>query len=168
MKGAFEWKDGYPAPKGISAKMAGSELERLRRSNEGKLTPEIVVTASKHRAAPLHRCFEWDDDKASRLYRLQQARQLLGAVQIVEPPEKGITPPPIRAFVHVTQGGASSYTSTAVAMSDPELRAQVLKDALDELQAWRGRYDRLKELSKIYHVIDETTKDLSEQGRLAA
>lgn len=47
-----------------------------------------------------------------------------------------------------------SYTSLAHAMSDKELREQVIAQAWKELQEWRRRYENLAEFSKVFGIID--------------
>ncbi len=61
----------------------------------------------------------------------------------------------VRAFVSVTRDRARSYTSIADAMSDDELRAQVVATAWDELAAWRRRYEGLSEFAKVFGAIDK-------------
>lgn len=166
MKTAYQWATGYPAPKGVSAKLAGSELERIRRAHKGALRPEMVLEASRHKNAPLHAAFEWDNTKAAAKWRLKQARDLIGAVVTVEIEDKRTARGPVRAFVHVnTKDEGSHYTTTAAAMGDAEMRAQLLGDALGEIQSWRKRYDQLKELVRIYEAIDATVSGVERDGQ---
>lgn len=69
---------------GISANVAGAELDRLNKKHNG-LTPECVLDSAKAKTSPLHPVFEWDDSKAGREYRLDQARKLIRNVYTVRP-----------------------------------------------------------------------------------
>lgn len=166
MKTAYEWATGFPAPRGVSAKLAGSELERIRRANKGALKAENVVDASRHKTAPLHACFEWHDGRAAEKWRLKQARDLIGAIVTLELEDGKRAKSPVRAFVNVnTKECGSHYTTTAKALSDAEMRGQILGNALAEIQSWRARYDRLNELAKIYSAIDATLAGVERNGQ---
>ena len=48
----------------------------------GRLTPEAVLTAARDPNSPLHDRFEWDDGKAAAEHRLHQARTLIRSVKV--------------------------------------------------------------------------------------
>lgn len=59
-------------------------LRELEDHNNGTLTPEVVVEDAKNPSSVLHDYFEWDDHKAAKEYRLDQARELIRSVRYVE------------------------------------------------------------------------------------
>jgi len=59
-----------------------AELTRLAAENDGRLTPDNVVDAAQNAASPLHSWFEWDDDAAAHMYRVEQARHLIRSVRV--------------------------------------------------------------------------------------
>jgi hypothetical protein len=145
----------------VPAQVAGERLEKIRQDNGGKLEPEMVVDDSRPQEAPLHKAFEWDDAKAGELYRVDQAKQIIRHVVIQNVTEEGTAPTkPVRAFVSVQRDGERSYTSMAHAMSDADLRKQVLERAMSELQNWRSRYKDLQELAQVYAAIDQTQETI--------
>lgn len=148
----YRWKSGSHAPK-IDAQVAGEELERIRVRNNGRLDNGDVVREARDKASPIHSAFEWNDKKAAEAYRLDQAGDLIRSIDVVmtEPdgPKKQL-----RAFVSVKRDEDRSYTSIGHAMSDEELRAQVVAQAWAELDAWRKRYAELVELAKVFAVIE--------------
>lgn len=147
----YRWKEG--ARISVDAQAAGAELERIRVRHNGRLEPEWVVHNAKAPKNPLHDLFEWDDNVAAQNYRVDQARGIIRSIEVVvEATEKQ---KPVRAFVSVVQERDRSYTSVTHAMSDPDLRKQVLKAALNELEAWRKRYAELVELAQVFAAIDE-------------
>ncbi len=147
----YQWRDG--ARMAAEAQSAGEELERIRTKHNGRLEPDWVVHAAKKEVNPLHPLFEWDDNVAAQHYRVVQARQVIRSIDVVI--EQAEKPKPIRAFVSVVRDRDQSYTSVSHAMSDPELRRQVLLAALGELEAWRKRYAELVELANVFAAIDE-------------
>jgi hypothetical protein len=137
----------------VDPDIAGAVMERLRTSNNGRLTPDMIVAEAQPKASPLHDAFEWNDTRAARLYRKDQASHMIRSIEVVrvvEGQEK-----PIRAFVSVMRDEDRSYTSVAHALADNELRAQVVDAAWRELEAWRKRHAELIEFARIFAEIDQ-------------
>lgn len=147
----YQWKRGSRAD--VDAQVVGDELERIRVHNNGRLESEDVVEASRPEDAPLHGAFIWDDAAAAEAYRVEQAKYLIRSVEIVI--DKGDDRTPIRAFVSVKRDEDRSYTSTIHALSDADLRAQVVRQAWFELEAWRQRHAELLEFAKIFTAIEQ-------------
>jgi hypothetical protein len=148
----YQWAVGAHCP--IEAQIAGEELERIRTWNNGRLDAVNVVEASRDPGAPLHPAFEWNDKKAATAHRISQAMYVIRHVVVnVDKPDGESAP--IRAFVSVQRDEDRSYTSIGHALSDDDLRAQVLASAWAELEAWRRRHAELIELAKVFAVIDK-------------
>lgn len=149
----YAWKPG--ARVRVDAEKAGREMEDVRRQNGGALTAEALLERARSKNSACHDHFEWDDSRAAEQHRLSQAGELIRSITIdvsrsnIEPAKT------IRAFVSVEQKGQRHYTSTAAALSDQELRAQVLRRAWDELEGWRQRHAELVEFARIFSAIDE-------------
>lgn len=69
----YKWK--IPGVIPVDAQTAGEELQRIYQE-KGGLNPSDIVEESRHDSAPLHPCFEWDDETAAEKYRQTQAMQL--------------------------------------------------------------------------------------------
>lgn len=147
----YKWRAHAGVP--IPAQVAGEELERIRTVNNGRLAQETVVEEARDKKSPLHPAFEWNDKRAAHQYRLSQAGYVIRmlSVSYVEGEKKTA---PIRAFVNVSRDEDRSYTSIAHAMSDDELREQVLARALKELNDWRERYSELEEFAGLFATIE--------------
>lgn len=141
-KMVYQWKIG--ARYGIDPQVAGEEVDRLRASANGLLAPSAVVDAARYENHPLHGAFEWDDSVAGEKYREGQARYLIGHLVVLSGPKSA--PQAMRAFVNVQRGEVQGYTSTAIVISDTELRQQIIQRAVDELLRWRERYGQYEEL----------------------
>lgn len=79
--------------RGDAASVA-AELERIR-AERGVLKSEAVVEAAEPDDAPLHSYFEWNDAAAAREYRLETARKLVRAVEVIRDDR-----PPVSMYVH--------------------------------------------------------------------
>ena len=142
---------------GVSAQIAGEELEKIE-ARDGEITPRAVVEEARPEGSKLHNVFEWDDEKAAEQYRLTQASTLIRCI-VVKPEEKDIKEP-VRMFVNCNptddgQKKTGSYINFRSAFEDPESRAVILSNAKHELRVFRSKYQRLKELAKVFDAIDE-------------
>lgn len=149
----YKWRDGYPYARRVPAQKAASHLEALRLKNNGRLSARLVVSDAKSERSPLHSLFTWDNRKAAEAHRLQQANALLSCI-VVEKDDDGNDAHNIRAFVVVSGHANESYTSIAVALSDPTLRTKILQDAFKELESWRKRYSDLEEMAEVFKAIE--------------
>lgn len=149
----YTWRPGSRVS--LDPERAGREMEDVRRQNGGALTPEALLARARSQNSATHDYFEWDDTVAAEKHRLSQAGDLIRAIAIdvsrsnVEPPQ------PIRAFVSVERQGERSYTSTVHALSDKDLRKQVLEQAWADLEAWRQRHADLVEFARVFSAMDQ-------------
>jgi hypothetical protein len=136
----YGWKAGSHCT-GDAGKV-GAELESIG----GQVTPDSVVElAAKHKKSELHKQFEWNNEVAGHLHRLNQARHLLACIVI----EKEVVTQKnkkeviiTRAYENVRIGkkdedGKRVYVPIDTAMAVPEHRAFVLtsiRNAINDMQ----------------------------------
>jgi hypothetical protein len=140
--------------KGVSAQKAGERIAELRERFGGGITPTQIVDEARRKTSPIHNAFEWSDTKAAEAYRLVQARMLIGAIVIVRDGSEPDEPKIIQANVSVNTESGRKYVSIQRAMSEAQLREQVLDEAYEDLQDWRKRYNSLKEFASVFDAID--------------
>lgn len=126
------------------------ELERIAKEHGGELKPEDVVEAARAKSSPLHDHFTWDDSEAAQRYRLYEARQLIRVTLTYVGDDRT----PMRVFVSLTpdrkaEGGG--YRPTASVLVNAKQRAQLLADALAEMERFQAKYATLKELSEVFN-----------------
>lgn len=103
-----------------------AELTRLAKANDGRLTPDNVVDAAQDEASPLHQCFEWDNDAAAHMFRVEQARHLIRSVRVdVTTSHHTVRVP---AFVHdpECERGEQGYVSIRQLASDEDKSREVV------------------------------------------
>ena len=132
--------------KGVS-----TELKRIAAENGGVLRREDVVREAEAKASPLHSYFEWDDTEAAHKWRLEQAGQLIRVT--VEYISDGEMTVPFRTFVSLTSdrklpGGG--YRATVSVMNAPDKQAQLLRDALFDLESFQRKYGNLRALARLF------------------
>jgi hypothetical protein len=147
----YSWRPGARVT--LDAEKAGRELARIEQA-EGALTPTTVLDRARSANSALHDHFEWDDGVAAEQHRLTQAGELIRAIVIDVTRSNVEKPIVVRAFVSVAQDEGRSYVGVQRAMSDKDLRKQVLEKAWSELQAFRVRYADLSELAGVFAAMD--------------
>lgn len=143
----YQWK--VPGIMPVDAQTAGNELQRIY-ERDGVIEPETVVEESENPSAPLHSCFEWDDEKAAHKYRITQAQNIIRAIVVVDEAKQ----PETRAFVNVQR----EYHPVSVVVRNPEKREILLQNALNELRWFERKYHTLQELSNVFAAIKEVTE----------
>ena len=146
----------------IDPVVAGEELKRIIESNGNRVDAHRIVEEAASPLNPLHEAFEWDDSVAAQEHRLWQARHLTGSLQFrtTLPDNRQVTG---RVFVQISKpegGQRKDYTLTTYALSQVDMRAEVLRTALLELAAFRRKYADLSELAQVIQIIDIVEKDL--------
>lgn len=142
----YRWK--LPGVIPVDAQTAGEELQRIF-AERGELEPADIVAESRDVGAPLHPCFEWNDEVAAEKYRQTQAAKIVRSILTVEETTSG--PQEVRAFVHVQE----KYCPISVVVNNADKMADLLEAALEELKAFRNKYRKLSELSAVMSAIDE-------------
>lgn len=141
----YQWKT--PGLYNVDPAIAGDFLNGIY-EDEGKIDPASVVERSKPEEAPLHHCFEWNDEIAAGKYREQQARTLIANVVVSEQPtEQSYT----RAFVHVE----NEYQPLYVVLESPHKAQELLESALRELRTFERKYRELEELVPVFQAIEK-------------
>ena len=129
-----------------------AELKRIAAQNNGLLQPETVVQEARPVDSPLHSRFEWNNGKAAEKYRIWQARQLIAiSVEVID----GVNNP-VDVFVSLTPDrlrNSGGYRMMARVLSDEQMRAQMLRDCMDELQALKMKYGQLRELCAVWMAM---------------
>ena len=148
----YKWAEH--ARQNVTAQKAGEAVTRIIETKGDCSTADLVAAARSKRSL-IHNLFTWDDRHAADLYRRTEARSVLNNLRIfVESSGEEIS---IISHVHVTINGAGTYVTTARAMSEQELRAQVMSEALQGLQGWQKRFHDLEELQPVFAAIAQVS-----------
>lgn len=140
-----KWRHGTPAPNADAQKVA-EEVSRLGDS----ITPSAVLEIARAEETELHKCFEWDDAKASEKYRLIQARNVIRFLVIKEekvPTER----PEIRLFYKTEK--KEGYKPVQIIVKNEDEHKKLLEEAWSWLHWFKRKYSTLEELSEIFELI---------------
>lgn len=164
---AYQWREG--ARFAVKAQTAGEELARIAKVDpKGRILPAVVVNESRPDEAPLHPIFEWNDFRAAELHRQEQARQIVRSVFVVHETKTEPDHGPVQVYVHVRDDeGEGCYMTTSRVMSDDDLRAQAIADALALFKGVKRRFEHLSELRGIFAEIERVERELAEEAEKA-
>jgi hypothetical protein len=134
---------------------------------DGALNPEAVVEIAAEPTSPLHRYFDWDNEKAGNQHRLNQARNLIRVAVKVLPQ---VSNQPVRQFVSLSTlrgTGTGSYLATVDIVDDAD-RYEIAKiDAIRALQQFQRRFSYIRELEVVWDALATLTAELEESTRAA-
>ena len=136
------------------AQRYGQRIYDLVEERDGIILAEDVLKDARDDGSPLHDFFEWDDSEAAEHWRLNQARYLLRSIHVVLKNDEG-EEEQTRFTYNVTDTpdddgeGQRVYCTIQRVLTDDEIRAQVVEQAMRQLQSWRDRPDYFENLSLI-------------------
>lgn len=170
-KNKYAYKPGFSYK--VSPQVVGETLDKLAENTE--VTAQSFLDISRPEDSPTHEIFEWNDAIAAEKYRLNIAGCVIRSidvtrvevedatteVSIVETKEEDQTYK--RAYVNVNKSAGlqkAKFVPIEQAMSNADMRKQVLQNALDELNAYKRKYFMLSELAKVFDAISEVENAL--------
>lgn len=163
----YRWKVGSER-KGGDVQAIGQILSDLVQQHGDRLKPSVIVDAARPETSPLHSQFTWDDVKAADLYRRQEARMVMNSIRVVVDEDSEPQPMFISVIETVFDEPDRAYVTTARAMRDAELTAQILQQARRDIASFRQRYGHLKELAEVADYADASLVALAKESTTAA
>lgn len=143
------WRSGPCVFKADAQKVA-DEISSIGLS----VKPEEIVGKARDENTELHKCFEWDDNKAAEKYRLHQARQIVCHL-IVKEVDDTEQKQEVRFFYKTDNW--DGYKPVTYIMRNEDEYQKLLERALAELSAFKKKYSTLKELDGIFEAINALT-----------
>lgn len=153
----YSWRHSHG---GVSAQAAGEMIEKIE-ARDGVVTKEAFLEESRPEDSPTHGCFEWDDGIAAEKYRLWQSGSVIRDVCITVVSDDDKAPIKTPVFVNTVKNctAPAKFMSVEVALADETHRNTILENAFSELQEFRKKYGRLKELAEVFKVIDKVIEE---------
>ena len=113
--------------------------------------PQQIVDYAKNPKAELHKCFTWNNDVAAKKWRLQEARQVVCNLVIVETNSDGEENMQIRVF-HRTDND-EGYKPIQLILKNKDEYEKILERCLSDLRALKNKYKNLSEYQEIWDLI---------------
>lgn len=137
------------------AQIIGKELERLSKKHQGRITPEIVLKEATKNKNPLHKYFDWDNDRAAHQWRIQQTRYMIRSIEVQIGNEETVIVRKFYSLEDDEDGGEVTYIDVDVIKDSSLLRQQIIQRALKEIKYWQEKYKSYKEFDGICKEIDK-------------
>jgi hypothetical protein len=151
----MKYRYNGPAAIKVKAHIVADEITQLIESNNGAIIPETVVRAARPKRSRLHKCFEWDDKKAAKLYRVEQAKHILRAVIVeYETDDENCPTVEVRAFPNIETDGGNYYTTMARVAEDEEMSEQLENQIYRDLCFMRKKHKNIKRFSQVWQAVD--------------
>ncbi len=152
------------------AQLIGQILEGLEDRDEMFKARKVLEHARDPRS-PLHKYFEWDDNKAAEAYRLEQAGRLVAFVTIEVVDASG-NKKRERAYHSITISEADGskkrgFMSIRRIKQESDLQEQLVQRALQTLRVWRDMYHRFQRFHELIVCIDQILADVAAASRPA-
>lgn len=154
----YERKYSWRVSHSVSADVVGKVMEEIE-ARDGEVTKEAFLEASRPEDSPTHNCFEWDDSVAAEKFRLNQAYHVILDLEVtVAEDTSGSRTPAYVNVIKKTTSESAKYKSIDIAMSDDEMRMNVIRNALSEFEKTKVKYSHLVELTSIFTAIESAER----------
>lgn len=145
----YSWTES--ASYSVPAEVAGGIVEKLRADVGEDNLPHRLVDEARAEAHPLHRLFQWDDDRAAHAYRVSQARRVISSLRVqFKPNDK-----PLPAFYNIVtddNGQAPAkhvYVQSQKALANGATRQAIVEAELKRLMQSLARVQGFPEFEPI-------------------
>jgi hypothetical protein len=152
-----EWAKGSRIKADIdrTARQFESLLKR-----DGAIKLEAVIEESQPEHAPLHDDFEWQDDVAAHLYRMDQAGGIVRSFRRIvvnmqtedEEPAERVYVPTRMVVSHdesETKPEANAYVQIPIAQTDEDQKEQIVTQAIDRVDRLVREFQSIPALSDL-------------------
>jgi len=138
-----------------------TELRAIqKKSRDGVLhAREVLAWAETHKQSALHSRFEWDNTKAAAEHRLWQAREIIRLVIVNEDRE------PQFVSLSCDRSSGGGYREISNVVKSEHFSAVMLRDAIQELNRVRTRYNRVKQLTSVWRELDKVITALQKEAK---
>lgn len=150
----YSWKFNINA----NAESVGKELEEIEMM--GEVTSEQVLEyAEKNPNSELHKCFEWDNEKASKNYRLIQANRILCSISI-EIKEEPVVKQRIYVNVRSQESGEKTFKNIKEVLKNDDEYQQLIDKAKKEFVDTKDKYETLLNKNDLRDIIFEIYREV--------
>lgn len=141
------WRDGLGSfYKNVDAQKVYEEI-----GHDGA-TPEEVLLKAEDVTSELHKCFTWDDDEASRKWRLHEVRRVIQTL-VIRVEETEVQPKKeFRLFQ--PSSTMNEYKPVQFFQRNQDEYSKLLERAKNELSIFKKRYQEIAELEEVIKAID--------------
>jgi hypothetical protein len=139
----------------LDAQKVGESLERIFAATTGADKADAVWRAAQSPRHYLHKCFEWDVQKAAEAHWHDTAENIIRVIRVQT--KNGDAVP---AYISVSDARGTTYHSVGDIIKSADLQTAVMRNARRDLVAWQLRYQMLRD---ICDIVAKAEKRISEK-----
>jgi len=136
----------------------GEELEELEKTSE-ITNRNVLAYARKNKNSELHKCFEWDDEKAGEKYRLIQATNIISSISVVIE-EEPIKKQKIYFSIKSDEKEGRKFKNIKDILEDDEDYKALLNKARKEFETCKDNYDKLIKREDLKDIIFDIYREI--------
>lgn len=153
----YEWNPDTGYHPSIDANIVGGVIEQLEEQNGG-VTADAFLEASRPENSPTHSVFEWNDGIAAENWRKQQSRTTINALRVVYIDRQG-EEQKVSAFIKTSKPATPTvYENIHAALSDENKKEIVLDRLRRELESFVIRNSHIEELADLLEEASQEAK----------
>jgi hypothetical protein len=122
----------------------GEEVARIRAETKGRCGSSTYLKYATDKRSVLNKHLEWDDAICGQAHRLNQIRDLIGCLDMVE--VDGKKEKRLPAFISLIERGGRSYHGVRDVMDSADLSAIALRQAENDLLAYEKRLRQFEDI----------------------
>lgn len=136
----------------------GEELEELEKVSE-ITNKNVLEYARKNKDSELHKCFEWDNEKAGEKYRLIQATNVISSISFVIE-EEPIKKQKVYFSVKSDAKESRKFKNIKDILEDDEDYKALLNKARKEFETCKDNYDNLIKREDLKDIIFDIYREI--------
>ena len=130
-------------------------LAQIEASNGGRLTADLVVEDAKDPDSPLHDQFEWDIEKAALRHWIDQAREIITSVRVVQ----RVDTQTISTVYYVRDPSAGPAEQGYVSLERLRTESDLAREAIhSEFVRARAVLQRARDIAKVLGMEEEVVE----------
>jgi hypothetical protein len=137
----------------------GEALDKIRSNTRGRFNSKTIVNAARNSTNYLHRHFEWKDSIAADKYRQEQARELVGCIEVVIVDKGTKAERRMPAFISIIEKGGRQYHTVDDVLNSSALQGLALKQAERDFEAYERRLLQFADICDAIKAARELIRD---------
>ena len=125
--------------------------EEIQTIGDSYTPKDILAYARENEESELHKCFDWNDTTAAEKWRIHTARQICCSLKVVVTQENK---EPVAYRLIQTDKEEKAYKPVTFTVRNDDEYSRLLKQAKEELAAFKKRYKSIVELESVINEID--------------
>ena len=139
-----------------------AELSKLYKEKNG-LTAKDLFERAKDKNNPLHNLFEWNKDITFTKWNIHQARMIINDIKVTLNNKDVYLYETVKVTSNIENESERVYKTIMDISKNPELRIQVIKNALEQIIYWKAKYSSYKEFKPIVIAIEKLETRLNKK-----